>query len=172
MGDVHRTELSFRAVNMQGRPGYVPDLQRHHLLPRALLGKPSLDCLFATIKPERVGYHDFRRNGMLLPATETGVLRLGLPLHRGPHGRYTELVLERVGQIEAGWQNRRRAHPERAAVEALMRIDLLQKALRRRLLDPRHRGGAVLNARDPALDFSHLDAMADMLWGVTDPLRA
>nr|WP_255630927.1 AHH domain-containing protein [Novosphingobium sp. FKTRR1] len=164
MEAVRRTELPFRAVNVQGKPGYVADLQRHHILPRAVLGKASLGGMFAAIGPERVGYHDFRRNGLLLPATEQGVLRLGLPLHRGPHGRYNEMVQDRVGQIEAGWQHRRKRCQDAACVEALFRVDLLQKALRRRLLDPRRWAGSPLNSRDPALDFSHLDAMADMLW--------
>lgn len=176
MGEAPRAKLPFRAVNVQGSPGYMPDLQRHHILPREVLGKASLDCLFATIRPERVGYHDFRRNGLLLPATEPAVVRTGLPLHRGPHVRYTELVLDRVGQVEAGWQCRRRrgdaGSADAAGVEALFRLDLLQKALRRRLLDPRRWAGSPLNAHDPALDFGHLDQMAEMLWPVTEPLTA
>ena len=47
------------------------------------------------------GFDDFRRNGLLLPANDAAAIRLGLPLHRGPHHSYNELVFERVGQIEA-----------------------------------------------------------------------
>lgn len=49
----------------------------------------------------------------------------------------------------------------------MLRIELLQRALRRRLLDPLGRRFA-LNRRDPlrqAADFAELDAMADALWG-------
>ncbi|EGD58889.1 hypothetical protein Y88_0950 [Novosphingobium nitrogenifigens DSM 19370] len=128
-----------------------------------------IDCLGT----DRIGFHDFRRNGMLLPATDEEALRLGLPLHRGPHRSYNELVLERMGQIEAGWQKARRGRrSERASVEALMRIDLLQRALRRRLLNPGSWRGRTLNARDPALDFSHLDRMAESLWMETEPAMA
>ena len=52
-----------------------------------------------------------------------------------------------------------------AASEALLRLGLLQKALRRRLLDE---GRPIrLNRKDPVgadLDFSDLDAMAEILW--------
>jgi hypothetical protein len=53
-----------------------------------------------------------------------------------------------------------------------MRIDLLQRALRRRLLDPARWRGKALNTRDPALDFSHLDRMAETLWAATEPIKA
>ena len=34
---------------------------------------------------ERIGFDDFRSNGLLLPANDTAAVRIGLPLHRGPH---------------------------------------------------------------------------------------
>ena len=97
-------------------------------------------------------------------------MRIGLPLHRGPHRTYNELVLERVGQIEAGWALQRSRAPELALNDALMRLELLQRALRRRLLDQRRR--LRLNRRDPlgqgplgqGVDFAELDAMAALLW--------
>lgn len=162
-----RPSLSFRSVNVPGLPGYAPGLQRHHLLPCQLLGRPAFAALASALGPETLGFHDFRRNGMLLPASEAAVLRIGLPMHRGPHPRYNEVVIERAGSIEAAWSRKRgRAS---ADLDALMRFDLLQKALRRRLLDPRHWQKMPLNRRDPALDFSHLDRMAEMLWGGTEP---
>ncbi|MCW1381762.1 AHH domain-containing protein [Novosphingobium sp. KCTC 2891] len=167
-----RTALPFRAVNVFGARGYVAGLQRHHVLPRQLLGHGGLKRMFAALDGETLGFHDFRRNGLLLPACERQAERAGLPLHRGPHRRYSELVLERAGQIEAGWQRAGQVDLDRACREALMRFDLLQKALRRRLLDPRRWQGPSLhrrdpNRRDPALDFSHLDQMAEMLWADT-----
>lgn len=111
-----------------------------------------------------MGFEDFRRNGLLLPATERAARRIGLPLHRGPHRRYNEVVVDRAGQIELHWRKVRARNGDRADSEALMRFDLLQRALRRRLLEPARWRGPPLNRRDPALDFSHLDRMADFLW--------
>jgi len=167
-GQPVRAHLPFRSVNTPGRPGYTPGLQRHHLLPRVLLGRRAFNRMIASLGPERIGFHDFRRNGLLLPATESGALRIGLPLHRGPHGTYSEMVTERFGQIEQGWSRTRRYDTELAGMEALMRLDLLQRALRRRLLSPPKGEEVVLNRRDPALDFSHLDRMAEMLWEATE----
>jgi len=91
---------------------------------------------------------------------------MGLPLHRGPHRDYNRMVMERVGQIEGGWSGRRLKAPEYALDEALMRLSLLQGALRRRLLQPVGRRLA-LNRNDPlgrASDFVELDNMVDALW--------
>ena len=109
-------------------------MQRHHLLPLQLLSARCFGPLFERIGRDRVGFDDFRRNGLLLPATERSALRIGLPLHRGPHGRYNEMVVERVGQIEEDWSTMRLRAPEVALEQALMRLTLLQAALRRRLL--------------------------------------
>ena len=79
-------------------------------------------------------------------------------------------MIERVGQVEAGWSAARSKTPEVALEEALMRLSLLQRALRRRLLDPL-RDRLILNRADPLgtfLDFTELDAMADALWPETD----
>ena len=164
-----RKALAFRAVNVPGSAGYCAGLQRHHVLPRQVLDTPGIHALIDAVGPDSVGFHDFRRNGLLLPATDEEAVRLGLPLHRGPHQCYNELVIERMGQIEAGWRKRRRGgRDDSALVEAVLRIDLLQRALRRRLLDPAHWRSMPLHARDPALDFSHLDRMAEALWAATE----
>lgn len=162
-----RGRIPFRSVNAPGKPGYHPGLQRHHLLPRALLGRRAFSRMIGSLSPERIGFHDFRSNGLLLPATEDGALRIGLPLHRGPHSTYSEMVTERVGQIEMGWCRTVRYDGELASMEALMRLDLLQRALRRRLLSPPKDEAIMLNRHDPALDYSHLDRMAEMLWQAT-----
>jgi len=166
-GSDNRKALPFGSVNVAGQPGYAPDLQRHHLIPRQLLGSEALGSMIGRLGTDRLGFHDFRRNGLLLPATEVTALRIGLPMHRGPHRCYNELVLERAGQIEARWARERAAGSTNADYEALMRFDLLQRALRRKLLDPRSWSRAPLNAHDPALEFGHLDAMADLLWSTT-----
>lgn len=166
-----RRGIPFAAVNHRDRPGHDPGLQRHHLLPRQLRTMRCFERMFAELGVARMGLEDFRRNGMLLPARERAALRTGLPLHRGPHRTYSELVAERVGQIERGWAAARPRNPEGAVGEALMRLGLLQRGLRRRLLDTRRR--LVLNRRDPighGFDFTEMDALADALWPATQPM--
>jgi hypothetical protein len=160
-----RTAITFRSVNRPGRPGYDPSLQRHHLLPRQLLSQRCFRALFDCLARERAIFDDFRVNGLLLPADEQATVRTGMPLHRGPHRRYNEVVIARVGQIERDWARRRGREPEVALAEALMRLELLQSALRRHILAQRSR--ILLNRKDPlgtGFDFSELDAMAEALW--------
>lgn len=163
-----RRQLAFRAVNRRGMPDYDPGLQRHHLLPRQLLARHCFGAMFDAVGLDRVGFDDFRRNGLLLPANDEATVRIGLPLHRGPHRSYNELGLERVGQIEGAWSATRLRAPEVALFEAYHRLELLQRALRRRLLADRER--LKLNRKDPlgaGFDFAELDAMAELLWGGT-----
>ncbi len=164
-----RARLPFSAVNRRGRAGYDPALQRHHLLPRQIASQRVFGRLFDILGAARTGFDDFRRNGVLLPCGETSAIRLGLPMHRGPHRAYNEMVAQRVGQIEARWSLRRAHQPEDALEEAYMRLALLQAALRRRLLAD-GRQPIRLNRFDPlgsGRDFSEIDAMADQLWGST-----
>jgi len=166
---LRRTRLPFSAVNRRGKPGYSSGMQRHHLLPFQLLTRHAFGPLFDAIGRDRLRFDDFRHNGLLLPATGETALRLRLPLHRGPHREYNAMVAERVGQIEAEWSRLRVRAPEIALDHALMRLDLLQRALRRRLLQP-DRQRLRLNRHDPigtGLDFSSLDAMAEALWAGT-----
>lgn len=169
-----RSRLPFRAVNRTGSPGYDPALQRHHLLPRQLLGRPSFARLLSAVDSRRLGFDDFRRNGLLLPSRGEAAERLALPLHRGPHRAYNAMVGERVGQIEARWQAARPRSPVSAGEEALFRLALLQRALRRQLTRPAGRR-IVLNRRDPlgtGIDFAGLDAMVEALWGGTHSVLA
>lgn len=165
-GEASRAAIPFRSVNRRNAPGYDPGLQRHHILPRQLLGERCFGQLFARVGRQEVGFDDFRVNGLLLPATEEATLRTGMPLHRGPHRRYNEMVIDRVGRIERSWAGQARRDPDAALGEALFRLGLLQAALRRQLLSERRR--FLLNYRDPigtGFDFTELDAMAETLWG-------
>nr|WP_272916664.1 AHH domain-containing protein [Novosphingobium silvae] len=163
--------MPFRAVNRNGLPGYDPGLQRHHVLPRQLLGHTAFARMFSSLGRERTRFEDFRENGLLLPCDEAAALRMALPLHRGPHPLYTKLVMERVGQIEAAWARARRHDAGAAAVAAHMRLDLLQRALKRYLLAAERRN-MRLNRNDPFLapaSFAALDEVADGLWSATAP---
>ena len=164
-----RQRLSFRSVNRRDTPEYEPDLQRHHLLPRQLLTRNCFAPLLNALGREAVDFEDFRRNGLLLPANDRAAWQIGLPLHRGPHRDYNAMVIERVGQIEASWSQARRRAPEIALAAAYDRLELLQRALRRRLLDQHRR--LRLNRHDPlgsGLDYTELDAMAALLWPATE----
>lgn len=159
------TIIAFRSVNQRSLPGYDPALQRHHLLPCQLLSERCFGAMFAAVGRVRVGFDDFRRNGLLLPATEQATIRTGMPLHRGPHRRYNEVVIARVGRIERRWAVSHLIDEQAALAEALLRLHLLQGALRRQLLAQRRR--VLLNRKDPVgtgFDFSELDAMAEQLW--------
>ena len=145
-------------------------MQRHHLLPRQILSRGCFIGLFGALGRERIDFDDFRRNGLLLPANDSAAVRIGLPLHRGPHRDYNAMVIERVGGIEAGWSAIRLKAPEIALREAYLGLEQLQQALRRELLNQQRR--IRLNRKDPLgaeLDFSELDAMADLLWPSTAP---
>lgn len=160
-----KASITFRSVNCRGKVGYDPGLQRHHILPRQLLSKRCFGSLFAYVGQARLAFDDFRANGLLLPATEAATVRTGMPLHRGPHRRYNEVVIARVGRIEARWAEARRQDEGAALAEALLRLQLLQSALRRQLLAQQRR--MVLNRNDPlgtGFDFTELDAMAESLW--------
>lgn len=164
-----RARLSFRAVNCRDKPGYEAGLQRHHLLPRQILSNSCFHPMLAALGRERLNFDDFRSNGLLLPANDHAAVRIGLPLHRGPHRDYNALVIERFGQIESAWSASRLRAPEVALHDALERLALLQRALRRRLLDQQRR--LKLNRRDPLgfeADFAELDAMAAQLWPATE----
>ncbi|MDZ4271295.1 MAG: AHH domain-containing protein [Erythrobacter sp.] len=157
--------IAFRSVNCPGAAGYDPGLQRHHLLPRQLLSRRCFGGLFEAIGRSRVGFEDFRANGLLLPATERAAIRTGMPLHRGPHRRYNEVVMARVGRIEERWSYLRHQNADLALTEALLRLRVLQGALRRQLLAERRR--VMLSRNDPlgtGFDFSELDTMAEALW--------
>ena len=74
-----------------------------------------------------------------------------------------------MGRIEAHWARDRDRDTEAADHAALMRLGLLQRALRRSLLDSRR--SLVLNRKDPlgrGVDFADLDAMAEWLWRQTE----
>ena len=165
-----RKALSFRAVNRRGKPGFDPGLQRHHILPRQILVRTCFQPLLRSLGRDRLNFDDFRHNGLLLPANDHAVVRIGQPRHRGPHRDYNAMVIERVGQIEGTWSATRLRAPEVALHDALERLQLLQRALRGRLLDQQRR--LTLNRHDPlgqGVDFTELDAMADLLWPATEP---
>jgi hypothetical protein len=168
-----RARIAFRSVNRAGTPEHDPGLQRHHLLPRQLLRRACFGRLFDAIGHDAIGFSDFRLNGLLLPAAESAAMRLALPLHRGPHRSYNEMVIERVGEIEQSWSASRTRAPEVALGQASMRLALLQRSLRDNLLGGRRQ--FLLSRKCPLgddSDFAELDAMAEKLWLGTQAVAA
>ena len=72
-----RQRLPFRAVNRRDSPGHEPGLQRHHILPRQLLSRACFTPMLAHLGQERLGFDDFRLNGLLLPANDHTALAIG-----------------------------------------------------------------------------------------------
>jgi len=112
-------------------------------------------------------FDNFDKNGVLLPSDEQMALQTGRPLHRGPHPRYNQLVIERLlliirlsNQIDNQVQRK---------VFFRLRIAILQSVLRKALV------GSVLpvfrlNRKDPGLsssDFAQLDSCVDALYLAT-----
>ena len=95
-------------------------------------------------------------------------MRLGMPLHRGPHREYNEMVIEKVGRIEQFWSRRPSWSEDARHIDALARLARLQDRLRLNLLDQRR--APHLSNKDPrrsAPDFAHLDGLAENLWRKT-----
>ncbi|WP_310737261.1 AHH domain-containing protein [Parasphingorhabdus cellanae] len=157
----------FSAVNRKNAVGYNPNYQRHHLIPLQAASMTDIIKPLNDDLSDSFDFDDFDRNGVLLPSDEQTALETGRPLHRGPHPRYNELVIDRLFLIVR--------LSEQIAGEAKrqeffrFRIGLLQLALRHALLG---KGLAQLrlNKRDPgpASDaFRDLDACIDTLYVAT-----
>lgn len=165
----HRGMRRFSAVNRTGSINFRKDWQKHHLLPRQLMSHRCLGSMLTSIGSAGLWLDDFDGNGVLLPGSEAIAIDEGLPLHRGPHKIYNELVFERVGAVEMEWSRTRRRDELQARAAALARVRLVQRGLARRI-GGEGRTRLTLSRRDPigrGVDYASLDAMADQLWGAT-----
>lgn len=93
-------------------------------------------------------------------------MRCGLPLHRGPHHHYNDLVAYRVAAILHEMDVGCRRYSARC--DAIERLQILTSALRNMLY--RRHPLISLNQRDPfapRVDFTELDGACDLLWLVT-----
>jgi hypothetical protein len=114
------------------------DFQRHHLIPVNVISRRCFAPLFSVIGSVGFDPRNFLSNGMLLPATEKMAEQTGLPLHRGPHARYDQLVAECLGAITD------ETVPN--AIAVYRRISELQGMLRRALQQD---ASLMLNRNDP-----------------------
>ena len=115
--------------------------QCHHLIPAEIVYSRCFDDFFGRLRQLGFRPHDFDTNGIALPCTEQAAFVNGLPLHRGPNPRYTEIVNHRVAAIEADYLK-----TGSSAKVALQRIYWLQSGLRKALEQSRL---VPLNRRDP-----------------------
>jgi hypothetical protein len=89
------------------------------LIAREVVDARAFALFFARLRMAGFDPNDFATNGLHLPSTETNAIAFRLPLHRGPHPRYNEMVADYVGEFM-------RLHP----LEALAGISNLQNDLR------------------------------------------
>lgn len=120
----------------------APGFQRHHLIPVNLIRRPEFERLFLTLSSVGFDARNFSTNGVLLPATEMMVEQTGLPLHRGPHPQYDDLVAECLNEISCGIIR----HTTVSPVSAYRWVAELQGLLRRAL---QHDASVMLNRNDP-----------------------
>ncbi|WP_171003837.1 AHH domain-containing protein [Sphingopyxis sp. L1A2A] len=151
----------------QGAPPPQPGFQRHHLIPIALLHRGQMIAMFDQLQGEGFALEHFRRNGVMLPASEPAALLSGHALHRGPHRGYSDVVTARVERIRAHFALHAPTDVRTARRTAVMRLRLLQDVTRRALTD-RHGAGFWLNRRDPMrlfVDRPYLDDAIERLFG-------
>jgi hypothetical protein len=128
------------------QPGY----QRHHLLPINVIQSYAFRKLFSSIAAAGFKPHCFFNNGFLLPATEAESVKTGLPLHRGPHRQYDNLIAECLNMI---WRAVLAGHIPANPVSIMTHISDLQGMLRRSLGPS---ASIKLNQHDPRSVESHL----------------
>lgn len=151
----------------QGAPAPRAGFQRHHLIPVALLRRPQMAAMFDWLSVEAFALHRFDHNGLMLPACEGTALSSGHALHRGPHRGYNDVMTARVEQIRVHFALNAPADLRAARRVAVMRLRLLQDAMRRALTD-RHGYAFWLNRRDPMRLFAdrpYLDEAIDRMFG-------
>lgn len=89
--------LTFREVKKRVK---VPGFHCHHIIPAAVVEKPAFRNIFSRIGAIGFDFQNFHQNGMYLPCTEENAIAFRLPLHRGPHPLYNQIVCERIAAFE------------------------------------------------------------------------
>lgn len=117
--------------------------QRHHLIPLQIVRHRSFAAMFANLSDFGFRAHDFATNGVCLPACERIALETGLPLHRGPHRQYTQLVSEQIAFLFGN-------QPQGNFVALMVGLSHLQGTLRRSLQGSHSM--LLLNKRDPRFE--------------------
>jgi A nuclease family of the HNH/ENDO VII superfamily with conserved AHH len=144
--------VSFREMGLKCK---IDGFHRHHVIPLEIVEKPSFSIMFGHLRAIGFDPHDFGTNGMHLPCTEQMAIVFGLPMHRGSHPLYNDVVATRVAQIA-----------NLSVGDAYLSIRILQRALRQNL---RHlRTLQPLGSSGLAIDFRTLEMEAQILHGLLD----
>lgn len=145
--------LSFRDVKRRVR---IPGFHCHHLIPLEIIEKPAFRTLFRSMGELGADFDNFCQNGMYLPCTEENAAAFRLPLHRGPHPVYNQIVCERIDAMAGLGPNGQFCVMQRLQHD-------LKAALRRNALPLRKR------ARNPFMPnpgFDTMEAAAFRLWNL------
>jgi hypothetical protein len=90
--------LTFRDMRKHCK---VQGFHCHHVIPISVVERRSLARIFGRARSVGFEPEDFTSNGMHLPSTVKQAVIFRLPLHRGPHRRYNEIVAEQISR----WSN-------------------------------------------------------------------
>lgn len=143
-----------------------PDFQMHHLLPVGVFMHHHFSSAFEALRSDGFDPRYYALNGLSLPATERAAMVWKLPLHRGPHTHYNELVAMRVAAILSDAD--RRSFNLSSRSDAIGRLLLLIGTLRKIL--SKDRPFLLLNNRDPlhsGANFDAIDQVCDLIWQAT-----
>lgn len=145
--------LSFRAVKRQVR---IPGFHCHHLIPLEIIDKPAFRPLFRRMGELGADFDNFSQNGMYLPCTEGNAVAFRLPLHRGPHPVYNQIVCDRIDALGRLGPNSQLCEMQRLQGD-------LKAALRHNML-PLRKGAR--NPLAPHPGFDTVEAAAFRLWNL------
>ena len=129
----------------------INGFQCHHLIPVKVCNMGALRPFFEKSKAYGFDPDDFGVNGMPLPCRERMAAAFGLPLHRGPHPAYNQMVAERLAAISVLNE-----------CESWLQLMQFLRALREGLRNCRH-------PFQPTVDMRRLDSDADFLFRFTQP---
>lgn len=142
------------------------EFQLHHLIPVSVLGHRHFHKSFKLLELDGFELRYYSVNGLALPASERAASMWKMPMHRGPHRRYNELVSVRVAAILSELERGNSSLLARS--EAIARLNLLICTLRRILTGDRP--FILLSSRDPINSSAHfwdLEMACDILWAAT-----
>jgi hypothetical protein len=145
--------LSFRDVKRRVK---IPGFHCHHLIPLEIVEMPAFRTLFHGLGEKGIDFDNFRQNGMHLPCTEANAAAFRLPLHRGPHPVYNQIVCERIAAME-------RLRPAAQLCEMQRLQHDLKAALRQNALPLRKQ---ARNPLAPNPGFDTMEAAAFRLWNL------
>jgi A nuclease family of the HNH/ENDO VII superfamily with conserved AHH len=142
--------LSFREARLRFK---IKGFHCHHVIPLEIVERRGFAAFFGVIRAAGFNPHDFLSNGMHLPSDERQAAIFRLPLHRGAHPRYNEMVAERVAGLA-----------DLPTEMALRKIGELQVSLKEGLRMGQRVSKTVRQPFQSAADFRRLDEEVALLW--------